>query len=109
MKYVLMLAIVIAAGFALYQGTDLGRAPSQPQDAPTQNPDGVVAYVSRNIASLSPQKAVNGGTFYVTNITLDNGSGTVEYEDGHIALVADFTYAFAENGEVRVTSFEITE
>jgi hypothetical protein len=40
---------------------------------------------------------VLGGTFYVTNITFsDLWEGEVQYEDGHIALTADFIYSVDE-------------
>lgn len=67
----------------------------------------VEEYVADNISTLSPEKEVLGGTFYVTNIEAQDGSGTVEYEDGHIALTADFTYTTDEEGNVEVTSFDI--
>src|SRR3989338_139616 len=56
----------------------------------------VKSYVSQNISNLSPEKAVLGGTFYVTEITVEEGRGVVQYEDGHIALVADFTYTVSD-------------
>lgn len=50
-------------------------------------------YLNDNISNLSPQKEVLGGKFYITEINwLENASGTVEYEDGHIALKAVFSY-----------------
>jgi hypothetical protein len=49
-------------------------------------------YVSENISQLSQNKEILGGKFYITDIKVDGDSGTVWYEDGHIALVADFTY-----------------
>src|SRR5262245_19717456 len=52
----------------------------------------IESYVSTHIADLSPEKAVLGGTFYVTSIKADSGSGVVSYEDGHVAYTADFTY-----------------
>lgn len=69
----------------------------------------VADYISSNISDLSPEKAVLGGTFYVTRIVFkDNiAGGTVEYEDGHIALVADFTFKVDLNGQVEISSFEI--
>lgn len=69
----------------------------------------VSKYISENISELSPVKEVLGGTFYVTNIILDRGSGTVEYEDGHIALIADFTYTVSATGEVIIESFTVRE
>ncbi|MEX0689894.1 MAG: M14 family metallopeptidase, partial [Candidatus Paceibacterota bacterium] len=60
-------------------------------------------YIRNNISELSSESEVLGGTFYVTNIQFNqDNSGLVEYEDGHIALVADFTYSF-NDGEPQVT------
>lgn len=59
----------------------------------------VSSYIEGNISQLSPEPEVLGGTFYVTNIEFSGpNSGTVEYEDGHIALVADFEYSLNEEG-----------
>lgn len=55
-------------------------------------------YIRENISELSPEPEVLGGTFMVTNIEFTGeNSGIVEYEDGHIALVADFEYSFTGN------------
>lgn len=80
-------------------------------EAPTQDPRDtrimdIETYVRQNISQLSPEPAVLGGTFYVTDIQTDGDSGTVSYEDGHIALVADFTYLLDKYG-ITITSFEV--
>lgn len=67
----------------------------------------IESYVSQNISELSPEKAVLGGTFYVTEIQVADGKGTVEYEDGHIALVADFTYTASDRQGINITSFTV--
>jgi len=55
------------------------------------------SYLMSNISTLSPQKEVLGGKFYVTTIDwLDDRSGAVSYEDGHIALRADFKFTYAD-------------
>ncbi len=64
-------------------------------------------FISQNISTLSPEKEVLGGKFYITKIRANNGTGTVEYEDGHIALTADFTYQTDIEGKVSVVSFII--
>ena len=54
-------------------------------------------YLMENISQISPKKEVLGGKFYVTTIDwLDDSSGTVAYEDGHIALKADFKFSYAD-------------
>jgi membrane-bound inhibitor of C-type lysozyme len=64
-------------------------------------------YVTANISALSPEKEVLGGKFYVTKIEAHGGAGTVWYEDGHNAFVADFKYLINEAGEPSVTSFTL--
>jgi len=54
-------------------------------------------YLMDNISSISPQKEVLGGKFYVTTIDWTNDrSGMVAYEDGHIALRAEFQFSYAD-------------
>ncbi len=71
----------------------------------------VEEYVRQNISTLSPEPAVLGGTFYVTEISVgDDGTGVVHYEDGHIALVADFTWQREqEHGALTIQSFVVRE
>jgi len=55
-------------------------------------------YIRANISALSPESEVLGGTFYMTDIRFTSTqTGVVEYEDGHIALIADFAYRI-DNG-----------
>ena len=109
MKNVLIFILILAIGLFAFQS--LERRPEEPKtgDPEIQNPDSVTSYISKNISALSPEKEVLGGTFYVTNITFDAGSGTVQYEDGHNAYAANFTYEYKDSGEVEVTSFEMVE
>jgi len=67
------------------------------------------AYVIENINALSPRPSVLGGTFYVTEISAQDGIGRVAYEDGHTAHTADFTYATQEGGAVQITSFVVSD
>lgn len=71
----------------------------------------VESHVRANISTLSPEPEVLGGTFYVTEITVNeqSQSGTVSYEDGHIALEATFAYRTNAQGEVEITSFVVEE
>lgn len=70
----------------------------------------VSGYIEQNISDLSPESEVLGGTFYVTNIEFhDANSGTVEYEDGHIALVADFQYSVNEESGIEVELTNVRE
>ena len=64
-------------------------------------------FVRQNISKLSEEKEVLGGKFFVTKIELNDGSGVVEYEDGHNAFVADFKYDVNTKGEISVLSFKV--
>lgn len=73
----------------------------------------VEQYLKENISTISPEKEVLGGKFYITKIDwLENNSGIVEYEDGHIALKATFDYEVQINKNddkysVVITNFNI--
>lgn len=70
----------------------------------------VEEYIRENISTLSPEPEVLGGTFYVTEIEFaGEGGGVVEYEDGHIALVAEFQYEVSAEGEVEVALTGVEE
>jgi hypothetical protein len=64
--------------------------------------DAVETYLKENIVKLSPIEAVLGGTWYVVSSTvnLENNSGTVVYEDGHIQETRNFTYTIDEKGNI---------
>lgn len=65
----------------------------------------VESHIRKNIASLSPQDEVLGGVFFVTDITAnEDGTGIVEYEDGHNAYTADFMFE-VDSGDIQITSF----
>ncbi len=67
----------------------------------------IESYVSQNISELSPIKATMGGTFYVTGIKAEGGYGTANYEDGHNAYLADFTYTATDQEGIKITSFVV--
>lgn len=102
--------LVLAGLFAVpaYFNSRDGREAVQGADAEATPEERVEAYVRANISSLSPQKEVLGGTFYVTEFDARNGRGTVSYEDGHVAYEADFTYRVSDDGEVSILSFVAT-
>jgi hypothetical protein len=66
-------------------------------------------YVTLYISELSPVSEELGGRFYVTSISADKGNGVVEYEDGHNAYVADFSYSYEDNEAIKMESFKIRE
>ncbi len=59
-------------------------------------------YLKKNISTLSPVKAVLGGSWYVIGVSTDlaKKSGIVVYEDGHIQEKREFNYEISELGEV---------
>lgn len=67
----------------------------------------VAEYVRENISLISPEHEVLGGTFTVTEMEVADGKGIVHYEDGHIALVADFSYSIVGDGNIKITSFTV--
>lgn len=70
----------------------------------------IVEYLKNNISTLSPEKEVLGGTYYVTKFTdTDNNSGIVEYEDGHNAYKAKVFYSMDAKRGIQINSFEIIE
>lgn len=65
------------------------------------------AYIRTNIATLSPEPPVLGGSFYVLSVEwTDEDSAVVTYEDGHIQLTADAEVTVTGD-EVTVASFEV--
>jgi hypothetical protein len=67
----------------------------------------VEEYLKENIATLSPVKAVLGGSWYIFSnvIDLEKNSGTIIYEDGHIQEKR--TYSYTTNQKREVTSLTI--
>lgn len=102
-----------AVGFIMFQGGSgfLNQAPSSAGSGGEvlgSRAMSVQEYISQNISEISPVKEQLGGKFYVTNIEAGEGTGTVSYEDGHNAYVADFTYSTDENtGAITVNSFTV--
>ncbi len=102
-------AIVVVVG-VLILWPELSVAPT-PLNTEGERGMSVEEYVKQNISTLSPEKEVLGGTFYVTEISVgEDGTGEVHYEDGHIALVADFTWEREEeHGALTITFFTVRE
>lgn len=66
-------------------------------------------YLHAHISELSPEPAVLGGTFFVTNIAWnEDGAAIVDYEDGHIALQIRVDASVEADGTVTVEDVEIT-
>jgi hypothetical protein len=58
----------------------------------------------KNINTLSPVKAVLGGTFYVVSMDLDlaKNKGLVTYEDGHVQEKREFSYEVVDSKVVNL-------
>lgn len=70
--------------------------------------ENIQEYLKNNISSLSPQKEVLGGKFYITNINfLDNNHLIVDYEDGHIALKAKVEFKINNENKIQILNFNI--
>ena len=99
---VLLLAGILIWGFILPKTEKVMDASNNGDETgqltQAQKETAVKEYIRENISALSPEAEVLGGAFYVTEIRFTGtNSGVVEYEDGHIALIADFTYSFDVN------------
>ncbi|MCR4333620.1 MAG: hypothetical protein NUV60_01165 [Patescibacteria group bacterium] len=115
-SFVTLFIVIVILGLGAYLYV-LTQEPAQPTSgieqpgAGDENGRSISAeeYVRANISQLSPESAVLGGTFYVTRVEAEGGAGIVEYEDGHIAFVADFTYEVDSDGGITITSFIVRE
>ena len=75
---------------------------------PDDEVSAVKDYLTKNISTLSPQKEVLGGKFYITNTRFNTpGEVVVDYEDGHIALQGTAIYKYL-NAEVKIEKFSAT-
>ena len=106
MKKILITVIAIGVIFGIFYFVNKKEAIS-PVVVPSRATDeveqaNVENYLRANISKLSPVKAVLGGTWYVTSFTidLDQNSGKVEYEDGHIQEIKNFSYVTDTTQEV---------
>jgi hypothetical protein len=103
----------VGAAWWLITAKPFDYAPISPSTNTSTTPTGrymdIETYVRQNISQLSPAPEELGGTFYVTKLSAQNGSGTVEYEDGHNAYTADFTYEVSAEGKPTVLSFIVRQ
>lgn len=115
-KILLILVVIVgiaAAGFYVItskQQEDTSTVINGPASSTPPSQSKVKAYVRENISTLSPEPEQLGGTFFVTSISTSNGNmGVAEYEDGHNAYTADFTYSKNKAGEVVIDSFVVRD
>lgn len=107
--FVLLFVIV----FAITSNNKRNKNIQNPQNNTTQeklsDQDMINNYLKNNISQLSPEKEVLGGKFYITDLQLQEGNkGIVSYEDGHIALKANFDYIINDK-LVEINNFEIIQ
>ena len=104
LKYILLVLILLIGIFLWVRVEEkkLTEIPKVEEKVILTERENVENYLSDNISTLSPVKAVLGGTWYVlaSTIDLEKKSGTVTYEDGHIQEKKNFTYTVNEKGEV---------
>ena len=98
-SFIVVIIVLAAAGFLILKYPVSVPAPNSVVPDVKQN---VENYLRTNISTLSPVKAVLGGTWYVvsTTVDLEKNSGTVVYEDGHIQEIKNFFYTTDAKGEV---------
>lgn len=69
----------------------------------------VEKYVRENIKTLSKEKEVLGGSWYVLSVDINYSldQGEVTYEDGHIQAIANFKYNFdPKNKSIEIFDFQ---
>ncbi len=81
--------------------------PASAEPSDVHDATSVESYIKKHITEFSTVKAQLGGTFYVTRIETRGGAGTVYYEDGHSAYVADFVYSIDEFGTISIDGFKV--
>jgi len=70
----------------------------------------VEEYVHTNITTMATNEEALGGTWYATRVivSVNNNTGIVEYEDGHVQSNAIFSYDFNDkDNSVSITTFEV--
>ena len=102
---VVVLLVGAALWFFLAQQIEVSSEETATENETSSRIMSIESYITANISVLSPIKEQLGGTFYVTDIEAENGSGVVEYEDGHNAYVADFIYEVNEESGITIKSF----
>jgi hypothetical protein len=109
---IVVLVLILTAGVGFVVWSTVNRQPEVIQNTkasaptPQDEPAIVEAYIRQYISTLAPEKEVLGGTFHVTNVNiLPEDKGIVEYEDGHNAFTADFTYSIQGTSTVSIISF----
>lgn len=73
--------------------------------------DALKNYLRDNLSTLSPEKEVLGGKFYMVDLKiLSKDKAEVVYEDGHISLKAEFNFTVDENfNNLKINNFKLVE
>ena len=99
--FIVAVVVIAGAGFLIFKFfTPMSSV--TPPSVTVDIKQNVENYLRENISTLSPVQPVLDGTWYVTSVTTDVGknSGVVEYEDGHIQEIKNFSYTTNEKGEI---------
>ena len=99
MRNILILFVIIAVlllGIYFIKNQKTDENPVPVGNIEQNDPVAVEKYIRENIKILAPEEPVLGGTWYVTMVEINKESktGTMSYEDGHIAGSARFSYHF---------------
>jgi len=69
-------------------------------------------YVRNNIVTITTDKPILGGSWYVVSVNVipTSHTGEVTYEDGHIQSKASFTYTYNKSPQsIVITKFEVAK
>jgi len=109
----LLLALFVGGIYFAYRGSfSPSPAPREMPSTPLPETSAakVEAHIRENIAALSPEPPVFGGTFAVTKVTfLSATRARVEYGDGHNAYRADVDFFLDPPDFVKVLNFTVVE
>lgn len=111
----LIISAIIVIAFVMLKFSQIGQPEQENITPPLNNSlsnieNLVQDYLNNHITELSPEPAVLGGTFYITNTTfLDNNRILIEYEDGHISYTARAQYEISPNQPLTISNFELVK
>ncbi len=118
-KIIVLLIVIVILGGVYFGANYLQKRQNQKYFlVPSKSPDSqipsieiqnkVKKYIEENISTISKEKEVLGGKFYVTNITFLSPSVVlIKYEDGHIALEAMAQFNVDKEGRVTAKIKEV--
>src|SRR3989344_4711514 len=106
-KILIVVAVIVIAAAGFYALKPIDAVVPSESKTDAERLGMVGDYVKENISELSPEKEVLGGKFFVTSVSFNESLGIVNYEDGHNAYMATFTFAVDETKTVSVTDFKL--